>query len=153
MSNLTKIAAIFDFDNTIISVDSFHNFIRYIYINNFMLYIPWLIYIVILRKLRVISLEKFKIMSLLPLKGKSKQEIYNIGKCYFNIAYNKIYIEAIDRIKWHINKSHVLILATSCPNIYIELFSNKLNFDHYISTDLKFNDNIFEGIKFTYFSL
>ena len=146
MSNITKIAAIFDFDRTIIRVDSFHLFLRIIYFKKLFYWLPWLAFIGIIRKFRLINLEQFKLFSLRPLKDFTKGDIDFIGKKFFkNYLMGEFYKDALEKIKWHKKKGNILILATSCPNLYIDYVSVALGFDKVICTELNYKDNRFDG--------
>ena len=140
-------AAFFDLDLTIVMKDSFQRFILYLYFQKqYLKWMPWLLLSTIQRKLRFISLEKFKVKLLRPLSGYHESEIKQIGDKYLEKYISEIMSPNIlSIIQWHKKNNHLLILATSCPDIYLQSFCYKLGFDTYVGTGLKFINSRFTG--------
>ena len=77
-----RIAAFFDLDLTITDRDSFRYFLEVYYLSKFTkwVYVPWILFFGIMRKLRFISLQTFKEKALISLIGKNETSIRQIGK-------------------------------------------------------------------------
>lgn len=143
------VGAFFDLDFTITSCDTFRAFLREHYLRNYKNwhFIPYLILFGILRKLRVISLQKFKERSLISLLGYDQVAIEKIGNQIFNERL-KIYINkvAADRIFWHIKQNHTIFIITGSPDIYVKAFANFLDCNDYACSRLSYKDNVFCGM-------
>ncbi len=57
--------------------------------------------------------------------------------------------EALERINWHKSQGHTCILVSASFDIYIEYFSNKLEFDNYFCTELEIDNNGYLTGKFS----
>lgn len=142
-------AAIFDFDKTIVSIDTFHLFLIYLYSKLYIFFIPFLLLIIILRKFRIITLYKFKEYSLNPLKGNCKKTIDSIGEkftrsCLFR--KNIFFKDALLLINEYNNEDYILVLATSCPDIYVSFLAKYLKFNFTLATELEYKNNFYTGL-------
>lgn len=142
------IAAFFDLDLTITSRDSFRYFLKkqYIYNRHNWRFVPQVLLWVIFRKLRLVSLQRFKEKALVSLFNEKWSFIDEIGRSFFEKhLLSVIRIQALKRIKWHKEESHFIFLITSCPDIYISTVAEYLEFDGYECSRLVYRDNKFTG--------
>ena len=86
------IAAFFDLDFTITSRDSFKYFLIKEYLNKpqSFHYVPNVLFYAIMRKIRIISLKKFKEKALISLVGMSQPSLKYVGKEFFEKHLIKI---------------------------------------------------------------
>lgn len=124
--------AVFDFDGTIISGDSFLPFMRYVagdikYYLGMVVLLPWLTaYAVGLISNRMV---KEKVIGWF-LKGKSIGMIDAMGQSYGEeLLHKKEKTEMVEKIRYHRDKEHVLLLASASLLVYLEPWANKKGFD------------------------
>ena len=148
MKQNKKIAAFFDLDMTITKEDSFKYFLQKQYLSNVKNWklIPHLFLWGVMRKIRFISLRKFKEKALYFLKGCSELEIEAMGKKYFErYLIHNIRKKAIEKIEWHNRKGHFTCIISASPDIYLSSVSEYLKCNYYDCTKLLFKDNKFTG--------
>ena len=140
--------AFFDLDLTITDVDTFRLFLRTYYAFK-LKRIHYSLYILLfglLRKARLISLQKFKESALIGLRGMTKNEIHVLGKEIFDAHLSEtIRKKAKERIHMHKNNGDRVFLISASPDIYLDAFSTHLKCDGYFCTELEFQENIFTG--------
>ena len=143
-----EVAAFFDLDLTIVRKDTFRMFLRYWYLRKMKnwKHLPATFLFGLLRKLRLISLRKFKEVSLLSLKGMSKSEIEHIGKIFYEREIeSNILQSAIKTIDFHRNRKEFVFLVSGCPDIYLNALAEYLNVDKYFCTELLYRNNSYTG--------
>jgi HAD superfamily hydrolase (TIGR01490 family) len=141
-----KTAAFFDLDLTITRHDSFRAFLFNQYIKKYYYwpYLPILFIGGILRKLRFISLKTFKEISLIAYRKSKKKDISREGKLFCEKYMTSMLRQSVvQAIKFHRDKGHLLFIATSSPDIYVEYIASYLNFTGYICTKLKYKNDRF----------
>ena len=150
MNNKTgAVAAFIDLDYTITNRDTFRIYLKEQYLKSIknVRFIPIIVLIGLLRKLRVISLQRFKELSLISIKGNTYQDIIEIGSNLFHkklISY--INSEAIKTIKWHVNNHHFVFIISASPDIYVRTLTSFLGCNGYVCTKLMYEDNKFTGL-------
>jgi putative phosphoserine phosphatase/1-acylglycerol-3-phosphate O-acyltransferase len=133
-----------DLDGTMLKGDSFRSMLKDVYWPSKRL--PVLIGAGFLRKLRIISLKRFKEFCLIPFKGWTMESINSWGvKFYERSLKSRILSESIITIREHKDKGHILVLATGSPEIYLGCLVSDLGFDHLICTRLEYQAGIFTG--------
>lgn len=140
--------AIFDLDQTLLYGDSFRLFIWYYYAHHTpgYLYIPILAIVYLLRKTRLISLQRAKELCLIGLKGMDRDAIDKLGKDFFDdVLKNRFSYKAIDRVVWHRSRRDLLYLATASPDVYIKPIVQWLQMDGYVASELHYRDERFSG--------
>jgi HAD superfamily hydrolase (TIGR01490 family) len=143
-----RIAAFFDLDLTITDSDSFHKFLQVFYLSELTkwIYIPWLLFFGILRKLRFISLQTFKEKALISLIGLNETSIRRIGKQFIEEHLSDIIRKkALKKIHRHRELGHFIFIITSCPDIYILSLAEYLKFDGYECSRLAYRNRKFIG--------
>ncbi len=147
--NRSNNSAFFDLDLTLTDKDSFRLFLKAYYFKNMfnMVYLPYVFYFGLLRKLRLISLKRFKEQALIGLKNKSMDEIRSIGASFFEHHLKTTLREkAIRRIEKHRNSGDFVFIASASPDIYVRAVSRYLNCDGYICSNLALDGTIFTGM-------
>ena len=143
-----RTAAFFDLDLTITDRDSFCYFLAVYHFSKMTrrVYMPWILFFGILRKLRIISLKTFKEKALISLIGKSETSIRQIGKPFIekNLS-NNIRKMAVKKICQHKELGHLTFIITSCPDIYILSLAEHLNCDGYECSRLAYRNSKFIG--------
>ncbi len=149
INNISKNkAAFFDLDLTITDTDSFRLFIKTSYFSSLsiMIFIPYIFFSGVLRKLRLISLKRFKENALIGFKNKSMDEIRQIGDLFFEKHLKKtLRLKAVERIMDHLEKGYIVIIVSASPNIYVHAVCLYLKCDGYICTRLDYKSSLFSG--------
>ena len=143
-----RIAAFFDLDLTITDRDSFRYFLKVYYLSKLTkwVYVPWLLFFGILRKLRFISLQTFKEKALVSLSGKNEIFIRQIGKLFLEKhLLDIIRKKALTRIRRHRELGHFTFIITSCPDIYVLPLVEYLKCDGYECSRLAYRNSKFIG--------
>ena len=134
--------AVFDFDGTIISGDSFLPFMRYVvgdweyYLGMFFL-LPWLggyaFGVIDNRKIKEKVIGRF-------LKGKSILDIRALGKSYVDsFLHTKEKPNMMAKIDEHLKECHVLLLASASLLVYLEPWAEINQFDGVCGAKLEVN--------------
>lgn len=139
--------AIFDIDNTILSVDSFLKFIFYI-LKKYpykIIHIPFFIFIFILRFLNFISIEKLKEKFLDKLIGDLTDN--SINELSFDFIKKEILNKIKPTVKTYISKlkddGYRIVLATASFEFYIKELAYFLNADNLVATQVLRENNRF----------
>jgi len=143
-----KMAAFFDLDLTLSNRDRFRLFLNVYYFKNThnWVYLPYVFFFGLLRKLRLISLRKFKEQALIGLKGKSVAEIRQTGTDFFqDYLIDSLREKALHRIKAHKKRGHLIFIVSASPDIYLHAVSRYLGCDGYLCSELAFSGNRFTG--------
>ncbi len=139
--------AIFDIDNTILSVDSFFKFILYIFKKYpfKLIYLPYFTILLLLRGLNFISIEKLKEKFLNKLIGNFPDE--NINKLSNDFINDEILKKIKPNIKEYItklkNEGYKIIFATASFEFYIKNLAFFLDVDTLVATQISREKNKF----------
>lgn len=141
------IVAFFDFDGTITKKDTLIDFAIYckgrgVLIKILLINLHW----VVGYKLQWISGHKIKEIFLTQLfKGISKTELKRKGQAYCeNKLPNILSKKALDKIKWHQEQKHKVIVVTASSYSWVQPFCDVLKVD-LIATNLMFEKEKFTG--------
>lgn len=137
------IVAAFDFDGTITYYDSLIPFIFFVFgfwraLLGLMMLLPYFIGFIFGMQTRTdikehIVTHFFKNMPL--------AELQNMGKLYAETTLNKkIRPSAIDRIKWHKEQNHRLVLVSASLDIYLKPWAEYIGFQDYLTSSLLVDD-------------
>jgi HAD superfamily hydrolase (TIGR01490 family) len=143
-----RIAAFFDLDLTITDRDSFRYFLEDYYLGKLTkwIYLPSILCLGIMRKLRFISLQTFKENALVSLNGKNETVIRQIGKLFMEKhLLTIIRKKALRKIRQHRELGHFTFIITSCPDIYILPLAEHLECDGYECSRLSYRNSKFTG--------
>lgn len=146
-----KKAAFFDLDLTLTDKDSFRLFLKSYYFKNVkrMVYLPYVFVFGVLRKLRVISLARFKEAAMVGLKGKKHDEIREIGDAFFTKYLVKtLRPGAVERLIIHKYQGDMVFIVSASPDIYVHAVSSYLGCHGYTCTRLDMDKGRFSGRLF-----
>jgi len=141
-------AAFFDLDLTITDRDSFRLFLKVYYFKNRSnwRYLPYVFFFGLLRKLRLISLQRFKEAALIGLKGKSVADIRQSGMDFFkDHLISVLRPKAVRRIERHQKAGDLVFIVSASPDIYVHAVSRFLDCDGYACSDLATGKGRFTG--------
>jgi HAD superfamily hydrolase (TIGR01490 family) len=132
------ILAVFDVDHTLIPGDSLKWFAWYIYKRGGMkyAYLPQFAFSVFKYGLGLCGAAALKSALLKTLlygtsRSYAEQQAAEFAR---NLLMGKIHRHASERIKWHRERDHRIVLLSASPDIYLESFASELGADDLIST-------------------
>jgi HAD superfamily hydrolase (TIGR01490 family) len=142
-----KSTAIFDFDGTITTIDSLPHFL--FYISSWGKKIGSIILLPVLAAwiLKILSSSKAKEMVISYfLKGMREEEFNNFCKKYgSNILPQIIRREALEKIKWHKESGHKLIILSASMENWIKPWALENGFNDVIATRLAIENGKITG--------
>lgn len=147
-SRTRSVAAIFDFDGTLVRGDSFRTFLGF-YLRTHAFPMRSVLQIAsaaLLRKMRAISLADAKARCLRSFVGWNQDQVHELAEEFVQRKLARMITQdGIGRIHWHTTAGHVTILATSAPNIYLEHVKTVLGVQHIVAPRLEFGNGGFSG--------
>jgi HAD superfamily hydrolase (TIGR01490 family) len=137
-----KKIALFDMDNTILSIDSTVIYIKEIIKRcpRSLLHIPIVIFYTILRLFCLTSLTRLKEVFYQPLKYLSVEERDSFAERIAGKSLAFAKEGAIKHIAQLKKEDYTLMIASASPEYYIGKISHRLGFDHFVGTRLVFDD-------------
>jgi HAD superfamily hydrolase (TIGR01490 family) len=145
---MKKTAAVFDFDGTITSRDTFNDFILYNFgVKNFILAFLIMSPFIFLYIIGVLKNDT-------PKKIIFYYFFRNMKFSYYKkicISYSKSRLikflkpEALTRINWHMKCNHTLIINSASLADWINPWALKNGFKHIIATSVEIKDNLLTG--------
>ncbi len=135
--------ALFDFDGTITTKDTFTDFLYFASSPIRIKLAKLILFSVILGyKFGIITPEKARqIAAYFAFKGRSFEELSGIGKTYSQtIIHNYLRSKAMDQIKWHKDQGDMVVVVSASLNIYLEVWCNTQDI-HLICTQLEVKNN------------
>ncbi|MCW8398017.1 HAD-IB family hydrolase [Legionella sp. PATHC038] len=139
--NHVDTVAIFDFDGTITYKNTTIPFLRFIEEKHFFWkFLPKVPH-ALAYKLHLIDVDGLNnIIATHFLKDLSQEFLYQSGENFVDsILPQLIKDSAIQRLKWHKERGHHCILATSAYNLYVDYWGKQNGFDHIVSTQIDFD--------------
>lgn len=139
--------AAFDFDGTITTKDTLFDFIKfYIGRNSFLKGLVLLSPTLIAFKLGFIKndVAKQKLFSSF-FKGRSIDEFNKISVDYINRIQEITRPEILEKIKWHQNQSHTVVIVSASIINWIKPWALEMKIDTVLATEIKVTDNLIEG--------
>lgn len=146
--NQARVVAAFDFDGTICAKDSMWIFLRYSFGNMqvakaLFFAAPW----IIASFLRIIDngRAKEKLVGIL-FKGGQKQQFDTIGAKFAEFIHhsNLLYVDALERITWHKQQNHEVVLISASLSIWLVPIAKKLQVNC-ICTEMEVYQRKFTG--------
>ena len=111
------------------------------------MYLPYVFFFGLLRKLRLISLQRFKEAALIGLKGKSVADIRQTGSNFFKGYLAATLRErAVRRIAKHKKSGDLVFIVSASPDVYVRDVSRHLDCDGYLCTGLALDGGRFTGL-------
>lgn len=145
---MNKILAIFDFDGTITSRDTFNDFIIYNFgLKKFILVLLFISPLILLYLFRLVKNDLSKqIIFFIFFKGMSFSKYKNICNKYARSRLIKfIKLDAKKKIDWHIKCKHILIINSASLFHWIEPWALKNGFKYVIATNIEIKNNLLTG--------
>ncbi len=142
--NKPKLAAFFDFDNTLLVCESAEIGLRWAWKNNetSIIFILKMLLSGLLYKLNLFSAEITASIALNFYKGKNLKEYEEQAPDYYNKYIRPELSQKIMAIADHHRKSgHLLVLVSGSPCYLLKHVREDLNFDHLICTELESDEN------------
>ncbi len=139
--------ALFDFDGTITKDDSLLKFIRFVVGDRrFLIGLVVLSPMLVLYKLKLIPNYKAKqYMLSWFFKGMRKVDFFEVAKKYSLTHIDKIVrLKAIERINWHKNQGHKLVVVSASIECWLRPWCEKNGLE-LIATKLEIKDDIVTG--------
>jgi phosphatidylglycerophosphatase C len=136
--------AVFDLDNTIISIDSFASFIFYVIRKHpyKIVHFPYIFYKSVLKLLGLIGFNEFKSSWMIIINNMTHEYLENISHDFVNEKLiQKIKPGAAEEIESLRKKGYKLILATASFEFYAGYLSEYLKFDYLFGTKIVYEDN------------
>jgi HAD superfamily hydrolase (TIGR01490 family) len=152
MSELNKhynYLAVFDLDRTIIPFDSSITLVKEGYkkglLSTFKLITGF--FYLFAHKMRLLPTKAVIKRISLWLKGIPENEIQQLTNQIFNeTLFASVHKEVLNEIEKHRNKNAALIILSSSISAFCELFREKLNFDHALSTVMEIKNGHLTGL-------
>lgn len=147
ISEVKPSVAVFDFDGTITTKDTFLPFLIRVFgffsvgIALIFLFIPALAVAI-----RLLTRDRFKALLIKKLFiGYPFDELQRFGYQH-TFGIRSLYRPlALERIKWHKEQGHRLIMVSASLSFYLEPIALELGFDDLLCTRLSFDDDICTG--------
>lgn len=143
MSDETRRIAAFDFDGTITQRDTLAGFLRQVggtglFARSMAAHAPSMI-----RGLRDDELRDSSKMAVLGriLAGRPEREVIEHGERYAQVLPLRFRPEVVERITWHRNEGHELVMLSASLVYYLRPVANALGFDHVIGVEMALDDD------------
>jgi phosphatidylglycerophosphatase C len=147
MNTQKSYLALFDFDGTITSKDTLFLFIRFV-VGDFYFIIGILILFPYILAYLFNLLPNYKLKEKLLIyffKDINEQDFKSIAKKFSLLTIDKILLpKAIDRILWHKNQGHKIIIVTASIDYWVAPWCNKFGLD-LIASKLEINNGMITG--------
>jgi HAD superfamily hydrolase (TIGR01490 family) len=147
MNTQKSYLALFDFDGTITSKDTLFLFIRFV-VGDFYFIIGILILFPYILAYFFNLLPNYKLKEKLLIyffKDINEQDFKSIAKKFSLLTIDKILLpKAIDRILWHKNQGHKIIIVTASIDYWVAPWCNKFGLD-LIASKLEINNGMITG--------
>lgn len=138
-----RTGAIFDLDGTIIDNSSERTFVKYLLKKwhiPFTNLTSWFAYLLKTRDLQTAKGNK------IYLKGKKYEEVYSLAeKCFNESLIEHISPKAMEKIEFHKESGHMVILLSGSLEILVNFFKNYLPTDLALGNSLEVVDGIITG--------
>ena len=139
-----NVAAFFDFDETLVEVNSASMGLKWLYDHNMLA--KWYIFKMLVTKFlydRHLVTENFMAkVSLTFYRGKQLSDfLESASDFYFDYLKPHLSPKVLDRLEYHRNEGHTLVLISGSIRYYLKPAADDLRFDHLICTDLEENKN------------
>ena len=142
-----KQIAFFDLDHTITSKDTFIEFLKFTHgTRRFLLNFTFLSPMLILYKAKVIPNWKAKrIVLSFFYRGWRRDLLQKLGNRFALESLPEIvYASALDRINWHLNQGHKVVIVSASVEIWFQAWCDSLGLE-FLSTELAFSGEVFTG--------
>lgn len=144
MQPKSNIAAFFDFDGTLVSVNSSKIGFKWLYEHGMLsgIFILKVMIAVFLNRINIISEKRMADVMITFYKNKKLAD-FKAGANEFYFDYLKPHLapNIIKRLEFHRNEGHILIIVSGSIRYYLEPAAKDLDIQHLVCTDLEENSN------------
>lgn len=139
-----KILALFDFCETIVSTQTVGKFYRY-YLKEELCYSQKKIFIYRIANFIMLYLKKDSIW-LKFFDGIHVETLNYYSRQYAEYLYQEFLIKKIEeKIKWHIEQSHLVIIVSAGLSCYINFLAQKIGVQHVIAVNFQYRKERIQG--------
>src|SRR6185436_12979780 len=147
-AELVMIAAFFDMDNTLLTVDTGLSYTRFLYRRGELAptMLAKVVYWATLYKLTVLDMESVFMKVCLDLRGDSEADM--IAKCdvwYREHVAPEVVPAALVAVEHHRQAGHVVVLATGSTQYAARPVARGLGIEHVLSSELEVEGGVFTG--------
>ncbi len=144
MQPKSNIAAFFDFDETLVSVNSSKIGFEWLYEHGMLskIFIFKVMISVFLNRKNIISEKRMADVMISFYKNKKLAD-FKTGANEFYFDYLKPHLapRVIDKLEFHRNERHILVIVSGSIRYYLEPAAKDLGIQHLVCTDLEENSN------------
>jgi len=140
----SKIAAFFDFDNTLLANDSGKLGIKYLYLEK-MISLPFVVKIILANQLfkrNIITSEGIAKLILKLYKGKELQPFVDGAKeFYLKHLKPNLAPSMMQQLEFHRRSGHVLVLLSASIRYMLQYVADDIGFDHLLCSDIEVGED------------
>lgn len=144
MQPKSNIAAFFDFDETLVSVNSSKIGFKWLYAHGMLskIFILKVMIAVLLNRKNIISEKRMADIMISFYKNKKLAD-FKTGAHEFYFDYLKPHLapRVIDKLEFHKKKGHILVIVSGSIRYYLEPAAKDLGIQHLVCTDLEENSH------------
>jgi len=144
MQPKSNIAAFFDFDETLVSVNSSKIGFKWLYAHGMLskIFILKVMIAVLLNRKNIISEKRMADIMISFYKNKKLTD-FKTGANEFYFDYLKPHLapRVIDKLEFHKKKGHILVIVSGSIRYYLEPAAKDLGIQHLVCTDLEENSH------------
>jgi HAD superfamily hydrolase (TIGR01490 family) len=144
----SRVAALFDVDKTILARNSGRLYLQELYergevdawtvARNLASYLSY--------KLNRLDIDRWAERALGPLAGRSEREFMaEAGQFFRERVRPRIYPEAEERVRWHLERGHLVALVTGSTRYVVEPLAMYLGVEHVVCTELEVEQDRLTG--------
>lgn len=144
MQPKSNIAAFFDFDETLVSVNSSKIGFKWLYEHGMLskIFIFKVMIAVFLNRNNIISEKRMADVMISFYKNKKLAE-FKTGANEFYFDYLKPHLapKVMEKLEWHKKNGHIIVIVSGSIRYYLEPAAKDLGIQHLVCTDLEENSN------------
>jgi HAD superfamily hydrolase (TIGR01490 family) len=139
-----KPAALFDFDGTLARGDSIGPFMQYVFTRypRSLIELPKIGFFAIPYGLGIVSKERMKTIVMKILNHVPQNKLEDLVQSFHQeIIQPRYFKQGLDRVNWHRNQGHTLVMASASVDTYMPLVQKDLGFDILVCTKTESNSS------------
>lgn len=144
MQPKSNIAAFFDFDETLVSVNSSKIGFKWLYENGMLskIFILRVMIAVFLNRRNLISEKRMADLMITFYKNKKLADFKaSANEFYFDYLKPHLAPKVIEKLEFHKKKGHILVIVSGSIRYYLEPAAKDLGIQHLVCTDLEENSH------------
>ena len=142
MQSKSHIAAFFDFDNTLVSINSSKIGFKWLYEHGMLskIFILKVTIAVFLNRINIISEKRMADVMITFYKNKKLTDFKaGADEFYFNHLKPHLAPKIVEKLEFHKKKGHILVIVSGSIRYYLEPAAKDLGIQHLVCTDLEEN--------------